>query len=71
MDAFRIKANGELRGLTDTKLRGTIDVDPGQQDKLLTESFFGFWVTPELLPGRVLRVMDDAFSITVLAFRSS
>src|SRR5258708_7046147 len=32
VDAFRIESRGKLRGLTPTKLRGQIDVDPGQQD---------------------------------------
>jgi hypothetical protein len=32
VDAFRIEPRGTLTGLTATKLRGQIDVDPGKQD---------------------------------------
>jgi hypothetical protein len=32
VDAFRIEARGKLTGLRPTKLRGKIDVDPGEQD---------------------------------------
>jgi hypothetical protein len=32
VDAFRIEAHGRLTGLRPTKLRGKIDVDPGEQD---------------------------------------
>jgi hypothetical protein len=31
-DAFRLKARGKLTGLTPTKLRGMIDIDPAKQD---------------------------------------
>ncbi len=32
IDAFRIEAHGKLAGLEPTKLRGVVDVDPGNQD---------------------------------------
>ncbi len=32
VDAFRIEAHGKLSGLSSTKLRGQIDVDPAKQD---------------------------------------
>ena len=32
VDVFRIEPKGKLKGLTPTKLRGSIEVDPGKQD---------------------------------------